>query len=155
MSREHPIAPTRPAGGRAVTRAALERDALVLSCAISAGVHAALAPEHLREGAGAGMGFVASTALLAGLCLALTYRPESLLAVGGAGAVLAGLIVAYGLAHTTGVPALHPEVEPADGLGLATKAVELVGLAAAAHLTAARRPAGRLTRLHQPKGTTR
>ena len=70
-------------------------------------------------------------------------------------ALLAGLIVAYGFAVTTGVPVLHPEVEPADRLGLVTKAVELVGLVAALYLAAPpARPALRLARL-QPKGTIR
>ena len=47
---------------------------------------------------------------------------------------MAGLIAAYALAVTTGMPLLHPEVEPVDGLALTTKAFEAVGLVAAAHL---------------------
>ena len=137
-----------------MTRAAFERDILITSCAISAGIHGALTSQHFREETGAGMGFVASTAALAALCVLLTLRPTSRTAVGAAGAVLAALVVAYALATTVGVPLLHPEPEPADGLGLATKAIELVGLAAALHLAAVVPPAGRLTRL-QPKGTTR
>jgi drug/metabolite transporter (DMT)-like permease len=136
------------------SRADREHDVLVVACAISAGIHAALTPEHFREETGAGVGFLVSAVVLAVLCLALTLRPASRRAVGAAGAVLAGLVVAYALATTAGVPVLHPEVEPADGLGLVTKAIELVGLAAALHLTAVDRPVGRLTRL-QPKGTTR
>ena len=108
------------ARGAIGTRAA--RDALVVACAVSAGVHAALTPEHLRE------------------------EPA-------AGAVLAGLLVLYAVAVTTGVPLLHPDVEPADGLGLVTKAVELVGLLAVVRLALPVRSAGRPIRL-QPKGTT-
>jgi hypothetical protein len=130
------------------------RDALVVACAVSAGVHAALTPEHLREEPAAGVGFLLSTVLLAALLVALTLRPASRAAVVAAGAVLAGLLVAYAFAVTTGVPVLHPDTEPADGLGLATKAVELVGLLAAVRLAPPARPAGRLTRL-LPKGTTR
>ena len=70
------------------------------------------------------------------------------------GVFLAGLLVAYAFAVTTGVPVLHPDTEPADGLGLATKAVELFGLLSAVRLAWPVRSAGRLTRL-QPKGTTR
>jgi hypothetical protein len=135
-----------------VTRATVGHDVLIASCAISAGIHAALTPEHLREETAAGVGFVASVVLLAALCVSLTYRPGSRLAVTAAGAALAALVAAYALATTVGVPVLHPDPEPADGLGLVTKAIELVGLAAALHLTAPGRPAGRLTRL-QPKGT--
>jgi hypothetical protein len=135
-----------------VTRATVAHEVLIASCATSAGIHAALAPEHLREEAAAGVGFLASAAVLAALCVALTYRPANRLAVGAAGAVLTGLLVAYALALTAGVPVLHSDPEPADGLGLVTKAIELVGLAAALHLTVPGRSAGRLTRL-QPKGT--
>ena len=135
-----------------MTRATVAHDVLIASCAISAGIHAALAPEHLREETAAGAGFVASAVLLAAACVALTYRPGDRLAVGAAGTFLAGLVAAYALAITVGVPVLHPDPEPADGLGLVTKAIELVGLAAALQLTVPGRPAGRLTRL-QPKGT--
>ena len=113
-----------------VRRRALERDVLIVTCAISAGIHGALVPEHLAEGAGPGGGFIASTALLAVLAVALSAGAGER-AVFAAGAVLAGLIVAYGLAISTGVPLLHPEVEPLDGTALFTKAVEALGLAAA------------------------
>lgn len=130
------------------------RDALVVACAVSAGVHAALTPEHLREEPAAGIGFLVSTVLLAALVVALTLRPASRIALAAAGAVLAGLLVLYAVAVTTGVPLLHPDVEPADGLGLVTKAVELVGLIAVVRLALPVRSAGRPIRL-QPKGTTR
>ena len=139
--------------GTAGTGSGFAGDALVVACAVSAGIHGALTPEHLREEPAAGIGFLVSTLLLAVLCVASTLRPASRGAIVSAGAVLAVLLVAYAFAVTTGVPVLHPDVEPADGLGLVTKAVELVGLAVALHLVARERP-GRLTRL-QPKGTTR
>src|SRR5262245_46750405 len=132
----------------------LARNLLVVACAMSAGIHGALTPEHFREEAPAGAGFLVSTLLLAALCVGLTQRPGSRVVVAAAAAVLAGLLAAYALATTTGVPLLHPEPEPANGLALATKAIELVGLAAAIHLVATGRSAGRLTRL-QPKETYR
>jgi len=46
------------------------------------------------------------------------------------------LLVGYALAVTSGMPVLMPEPEPIDGLALATKAVELVGLLAALALVA-------------------
>lgn len=138
---------------KAAITTGVARDALVVACAVSAGIHAALTPEHLREEPAAGIGFLVSTVLLAALAVALILRPASRAAAAAAAAVLAGLLVAYALAVTTGVPLLHPDVEPADGLGLATKAVELVGLAAALLLVSPGRPESRLTRL-QPKGTT-
>jgi hypothetical protein len=131
-----------------MTPAGLRRDAVIVTCAISAGIHGALVPEHFREGTGAGTGFVVATALLAALAVALTHDPSQL-ALAGATVVFAGLIVSYALAVTTGVPVLHPEVEAVDGLALFTKAIEIAGLVAAASLV--RRPS--LASLPQPRGT--
>ena len=119
----------------------LERDLLVLACAVSAGIHAALVPDHLEEGTGAGLGFLAAALGLAVLAVALTRRPHSTAALGAAGALLTGLLVSYVLAITSGVPVLHPEPEPIDGLALFTKGVELAGLLAATHLFLRKRPA--------------
>ena len=112
----------------------LRLDALIVTCAISAGIHAALAPDHFHEATGAGAGFVLATVLLAALAVQLTFRPEDRRALTAAAIVFIGLIVSYGLATTTGVPVLHPDVEPVDGLALFTKAIELAGLAASVSL---------------------
>jgi drug/metabolite transporter (DMT)-like permease len=112
----------------------VERDAIIVACAISAGIHAALTPDHFAEGLGAGVGFAAGAALLAVEGVALTRRPDGDVAVLGAALVLAGLIVSYGLAITTGLPVLHPEPEPVTALALFTKGVEGFGLLAATHL---------------------
>jgi hypothetical protein len=111
---------------------------VVFVCAVSAGIHAALAPEHYEESFAAGTGFAASAVVLAVLAVALTLRPGSLHARTAAAVVLAGLLVSYALAVTTGVPVLHPEVEPVEGLALATKAIEAIGLLAAVSLLGAR-----------------
>jgi hypothetical protein len=128
----------------------LRRDIVILACAISAGIHGALAPEHFAEGMGTGGGFVAATVVLAVLAIVLTRRPDSMLTLAGAAAVLVGLIGSYALATTTGFPVLHPDPEPVEGLALATKAVEAAGALAAASLL--RRPLG-ARYLLQPKGT--
>jgi hypothetical protein len=112
----------------------LRRDIVILACAISAGIHGALAPSHFDEGTGAGVGFVASTVVLAGVAVALTMRPAGRPPLAGAALVLFGLLVSYALAATTGFPVLHPEPEPVDGLALATKAIETVGLVTALSL---------------------
>jgi hypothetical protein len=132
-----------------VTRTELRTDLVVLSCAISAGIHGALVPEHLAEGTGAGLGFAVATVLLAVLAVVLTRKPTqpALLATA---AVFAGLIASYALAITTGFPVLHSEREAVDGLALFTKAVEAVGLVLAASVL--RRPSLAIT-LTQPKGT--
>jgi hypothetical protein len=127
----------------------LRRDVVILACAVSAGIHGALAPEHFTEGTAAGVGFVASTVLLAGIALVLTLRPAGALALAGAALVFAGLLVSYALAVTTGLPVFHPEPELVERLALATKAFEVVGLVTA--LSLLRLPA--LPLPFQPKGT--
>ena len=129
----------------------LRRDLVILACAISAGIHGALAPSHFDERTGAGVGFVASTVLLAGVAVALTVRPVGRPPLAGAALVLFGLLVSYVLATTTGFPVLHPEPERVDGLALATKAIETVGLVAA--LTMIRHRPVASHSLIQPKGT--
>ena len=128
----------------------LRRDVVILACAVSAGIHGALAPAHFDEGVGAGIAFVVSAAMLGGLALWLTLRPAGPLPSAVAALVFAGLLASYALATTTGVPVLHPDPEPVDGLALATKAFELVGLVTA--LKPLRRRAISLP-LIQPKGT--
>jgi hypothetical protein len=134
-----------------VTNVELRRDVVILTCAISAGIHGALVPDHFAESTGAGVGFAVATVSLATLAVAVTLRPASALALAGAAAVLAGLLVSYALAATTGLPVVHPEPEPVDGLAVATKAIELAGLLAASSLI--RRPSVAAKRL-QEKGTT-
>ena len=134
-----------------ITRTAIKRDVVITACAISAGIHAALTPDHLTEGAGAGAGFAVATLLLAALAAELT-RAVSTAALAGAIALFAGLLVSYGFAVTTGLPLLHPHAEAVDGLPLFTKAVEVLGLLAAASLLSHRRPALFLNS-PRPKGT--
>ena len=117
----------------------LRLDAVIVTCAISAGIHAALAPDHFHEATAAGIGFVVATVLLAALAVQLTLRPGDRRALVGAALVYVGLIVSYVLAITTGVPVLHPDVEPVDGLALFTKAVEVAGLAASLSLLSTER----------------
>ena len=112
----------------------LRLDAVIVTCAISAGIHAALAPDHFHEATGAGVGFVVATVLLAALAAQLTIRPGDRPALAAVALVFVGLIVSYALATTTGVPVLHPDVEPVDKLALFTKAIEVAGFAASLSL---------------------
>jgi hypothetical protein len=129
----------------------LRRDVVILSCAVSAGMHGTLAPAHFAEGTATGVGFVAAAAVLVALAVVLTLRPAGAPPLAGAAIALAGLLGSYALATTTGVPLLHPHPEPVDGLALATKAFEAVGLTAAVSLLR-RRSAVSLSLIH-PKGT--
>ena len=130
--------------------AELRGDVVILACAVSAGIHGALAPDHFDEGTGAGAGFVAATVVLIVLAVALTRHAESERLLACAMVVFLGLLASYLLAVTTGLAVLHPDPEPVAGLALATKAIEAVGVLAAWSLR--RRPHASLT-LQQPKGT--
>ena len=131
--------PWSPSKQQPPTGAGARHDLLIVSCAVSAGIHAALVPEHLRESAATGGGFIASAVLLLALAVALTLCPLSRAVTGTAALTLVGLLVAYVLATTVGVPILQPEPEAIDGLALATKAVEIVGVLAALQLTLVKR----------------
>jgi hypothetical protein len=132
-----------------MTRPELGRDIVVIACAVSAGIHAALVPGHFSEGTGAGVGFLAATIALGGVVAWLTRRPGSRPAFMAAAALFAGLIASYAFAVMTGLPVLHPDPEPVDGFALATKVIEAVGLLAATSLLW--RPVA--VTLQQPKGT--
>ena len=105
-----------------MTLAGLRTDLVILTCAISAGIHGALVGDHFQEGTGAGLGFVAATVLLAFLAVVLARRPSQLAFVATA-AVFAGLIASYVLVLTTGFPVLHPEQEAVDWVAVFTKAI--------------------------------
>jgi len=132
-----------------VSLAELKADVVIVACAVSAGIHGALVPGHFEEGAGAGAGFAGAALALAAVAVWLTRRPASRPALAAAAVAFAGLLASYAMAITTGLPVLHPDPEPVDGLALATKAIEAVGLLAATSLLW--RPVA-LT-LRQPKGT--
>ena len=132
-----------------MSAAELRTDAVILACAVSAGIHAALAPEHFRETTAAGVGFAAAALLLAALAVVLTRRPSEA-AFAAIVLVFAGLIASYLLAVTTGIPGVHPDVDPVEDLALATKAVEAAGLLLAA---AGLRLVPPHLQLTNPKGT--
>jgi hypothetical protein len=132
-----------------VRLAELRADIVIVACAVSAGIHGALVPGHFDEGTGAGLGFVAATVSLAAVVLSLTRWPRNRPALGAAAALLGGLLASYALAVTNGLPVLHPDPEPVDGLALATKAIETVGLLAATSLLW--RPVAVIAQ--RPKGT--
>ena len=114
-----------------MTRVA-KRDLLIVTCAVSAGIHAALVPEHLAESAAAGGGFIAAAVVVTGL-------------------VLVGLLVSYALVVWRGLPVLHPESEPIDALAVVTKAIEALGLGLASSLLRRQRMAPLLS-LRQRQG---
>jgi hypothetical protein len=111
--------------------ARLQIELLVLVCAASAGVHAVLAPSHLREGPALGLGFAVAAIALAAVAIALDRRPHSTRARHAAALLLGALIAAYVATRVTAVPILGEHRESLDAVGAVTKLIEAIGLALA------------------------
>jgi hypothetical protein len=107
------------------------RDLLTIALAVSAGVHAALAPEHWRERPLLGLGFAAAAATLAVAVVWLQAAPSAP-AARFALVVLGGLSVLYLASRTHGLPVTGREEW--DVVGIATQAVQLAGIAMATAL---------------------
>lgn len=108
------------------------RGAVALVCAASAGVHAALVPEHYREaGPPLATAFALSAVVLA-VCAALSRRPRAQARSGLARVVVLSAVAGcYVLSRTTGLPGLVPVPEEPDALGVVTTAAEVLAAAAA------------------------
>ena len=114
-------------GGLGARREAIPA-ALLAACAFSAGTHIALAPEHLSESVSLGLGFLMAAALLLTLGLGIFVRSGSRALPLLIALVSVGLIAAYVVSRTAGLPVMHPEPEAVDRIGVITKAVELMAL---------------------------
>ena len=127
------------------------RNVVVACCAASAGVHAALVPEHFDESALLGGGFAVAAVLLFASTLAFSGQgPASPLAAPATALLLVALTIAYALSRTVGLSLIGAEVEAVDGVGVATQFVQTAALAAAIALT---NPASALTALARGKDT--
>jgi hypothetical protein len=102
---------------------------LLVACAFSAGVHVALAPDHLGESALLGLGFLGSAAMLLALGLGIYARPGSVRLPPLIALLSSALLAAYVASRTVGLPVLHPAPESVDAVGVITKAVEVIALA--------------------------
>ena len=106
-----------------ITRAAIERDVVILACAISAGIHAALVPDHFAEGTAPGAGFAIAAALLLA-----ARRCADATAVSGCGARRGGGLSAAcssataSLLDVPGYPCCIRSPEPIEALAVVTKA---------------------------------
>jgi drug/metabolite transporter (DMT)-like permease len=112
------------------------RNAVALTCASSAGVHAALTPHHLEEDPLLGAGFaVAAVCLLAG-ALAFTRDVVAPITAAAVSVLLVALMTAYVVSRTAGLPLPGAAVEPLDAVGMTTQAIQagaLLALLAVSH----------------------
>jgi hypothetical protein len=107
---------------------------LLAAGSVAVGVHAGLAPEHLREWAPLGASFIAAAVIAAAAVTAVALRPRDAGATCGLLLVLAGLVGAYLLTRLVALPPLDPERESLETVGLVTVAAELAGVVAGLHL---------------------
>ena len=121
---------------------------LLFSCAASAGAHAGLVPAHLSGEPRLGAAFIAAVVLLVAAAAAVAVRPRDRRIMSMAGLLLAGLMFAFLASRTTGIPVLDPEPEPVDVVGVATNAVEVLGILIALWLIHPLGRHGRLTQNH-------
>jgi hypothetical protein len=116
----------------------LEVFGLLGAGAVGSGVHAAIAPEHLREWAPLGASFVAVAVLLAAAVAAVALRPDDRRLVTALGVLLATVASGYVATRFVAIPPLDPERESFDTLGSCTTAIEVFGLVLAVHIHAAK-----------------
>lgn len=108
---------------------------VVFACAASAGAHAGLAPSHLQSEPRMGVAFVVAVLLLLATGLLAALRPADVHVASAAALLFVGLIAAYIISRTTGIPVLQSDPESLDAIGVATNVVEAVGFASALLLT--------------------
>jgi hypothetical protein len=126
---------------------------LALAVTFSAGIHAALAPEHLKEMPPLGYSFIGAAALGAGLAWALVTRPNDRRVPLLAGLFCVGQIVAWLLFVTARIPGFSGTPEPVETIALISKTVELYGAGIAFSLARPRSQAP-LWRLRVPSNCT-
>ncbi len=101
---------------------------LALAVTFSAGIHAALVPEHLKEMPPLGYSFILAAAVGAALAWALISRPNDRRVAILAALFCLGQIVTWVLFVTVPVPGFSGTPEPVEAIALVSKAAELFGL---------------------------
>ena len=117
---------------------------LALAVTFSAGIHAALVPEHLKEMPPLGYSFIGAAVIGAALAWALVSRPNDRRIPLLAGLFCLGQIVTWLLFVTVPIPLFSGTPEPVETIALISKAVELYGFAIALSLATAHKRSGRI-----------
>jgi hypothetical protein len=82
-----------------------------------------------------GVAFVVAVLLLLATGLLAALRPADVRVASAAALLFVGLIAAYIISRTTGIPVLQSDPEALDAVGVATNVVEALGFSAALLLT--------------------
>jgi hypothetical protein len=101
---------------------------LALAVTFSAGIHAALVPEHLQEMPRLGYAFVAAAAIGGVLACTLVSLPDNRRISLLAGLFCLGQIAAWALFVSAPVPGFSGTPEPIETIALVSKAIELAGV---------------------------
>jgi hypothetical protein len=109
---------------------------LALTVAFSAGIHAALVPEHLREMPPLGYLFILAAAVGAAIALALVARPNDVRIPRSVVLFLSAQIIAWAMFIVVHVPGFAETPEAVEPIALVCKAAELLGIALAMPLAA-------------------
>ena len=104
---------------------------LALCVTFSAGIHAGLAPEHLKEMPPLGYAFIVAAVIGGVLAWALLSRPDDPRLRLLAGLFCLGQIATWALFVTVHVPGFAGTPEAVETIALVCKAVELAGVALA------------------------
>jgi hypothetical protein len=112
---------------------------LALAVTFSAGIHAALAPEHLKEMPPLGYAFIAAAAIGGAIAWALVARPNDRRILALAALFCVGQIVTWALFVTVHVPGFSGTPEPVETIALVSKAAELIAIVLAFPLLGPRR----------------
>ena len=102
---------------------------LALAVTFSAGIHAALVPEHLKEMPPLGYSFIAAAVVGAGIAWTLVTHPNDRHVPAAAVLFLVGQILAWVLFVTIHVPGFSGTPESIEAIALVSKAAELFGIA--------------------------
>jgi len=119
---------------------------LALAVTFSAGIHAALVPEHLKEMPSLGYAFIVAALVGGVLAWGLVSRPDDRRLPLLAALFCAGQIVTWALFVSVPVPGFSGTPEPIETIALVSKAVEALGVVLALPLIVSARPARRRAR---------
>ena len=122
---------TPPEEANGITSTARLAGLLAFCVTFSAGIHAALAPEHLKEMPPLGYAFIVAAAIGCLLACALISRPDDPRIALLAGLFCLGQIAAWALFVTVRVPGFAGTPERIETIALVSKAAELAAVALA------------------------